>query len=108
MIEECSVGADEAGSLGSVSSVVADAIRLMMMMMMMMMAMMMMMMIVSSDSNASCRSSSCQGWQMQTMWSVSSKWAADCLLFHVNVDVNGNKALHQCVEQADAEFPYEA
>ena len=36
MIEECSVGADEAGSLRSVSSVVADAIRLMMIMVMMM------------------------------------------------------------------------
>ena len=33
--------------------------------------------------------------RMQIMWSISAKWDVDCLLFHVNVDVNGDKLLHR-------------
>ena len=30
---------------------------------------------------------------MQIMWSISAKWDVNCLLFHVNVDVNGDKVV---------------
>ena len=33
--------------------------------------------------------------RMQIMWSISAKWDVNCLLFHVNVDVNGDKLLHR-------------
>ena len=35
------------------------------------------------------------------MWSISAKWDVNCLLFHVNVDVNGDKVvLHKKIRDS--------